>query len=339
MEPIRRQGSVHTFATTMRLGLLPPGEYVARAVVSGGPKGEVRAVRAFSLAPVAAPPAAAAEPDPSLPVNPIEAPEDAFIPPPPPRINVSLPAFDPSGVLKPDVVNAFLDELEDAHPGSPAAAAVITSAREGKYSAPEPNKSIPAEDELSYAFVRGLAALQQQKYAQAQAWFQVSLKQASDLLGAAFYIGVSHAASGRDREAVGAWQIALLSAAADNVYPVLVDALLRLGDGLQALVFIDEAPGAWEDSDARDERQATAEAMTGSYVPALERLNEVIERKPDDRRLLYLALQVMYRMRQEIGPLNDENRARFADYASRYAKAGGQNAALVASWQKYIERK
>jgi hypothetical protein len=340
MEPIRRQGSVHTFGITMRLGLLPPGEYVARAVVTGGPKGEVRAVRAFSLAPVAARASAApAEPDPSLPVNPIDAPEDAFIPPPPPRINVSLPAFEASAVMKAEIVNAFLDELEDAHPGSPAVSAVILKARDGKYEAPEPGKSTPAEDELSYAFVRGLAALQQQKYAQAQAWFQVSLKQASDLLGAAFYIGVSHAASGRDRDAVGAWQIALLSAAADNVYPVLVDALLRLGDGLQALAFIDEAPGAWEDSDARDERQATAEAMTGSYVPALERLNQLLERKPDDRRLLYLALQVMYRMRQEIGPLNDENRARFADYASRYAKAGGPNAALVASWQKYIERR
>jgi tetratricopeptide (TPR) repeat protein len=289
---------------------------------------------------VAARPAAATtEPDPALPVDPIAAPEDAFIPPPPPRINVSIPAFDPAGVLKPEVVNAFLDELEDAHPGSPAVSAVIRKARDGKYEAPDPGKNIPAEDELSFAFVRGLAAMQQQKFAQAQAWFQVALKQASDLLAAAFYIGASHAASGRDREAVGAWQIALLSAAADNVYPVLVDALLRLGDGLQALAFIDEAPGAWEDTDARDERQATAEAMTGSYVPALERLNQVIERKPDDRRLLYLALQVMYRMRQEIGPLNDENRARFADYAARYAKAGGQNAALVTSWQKFIEKR
>jgi VWFA-related protein len=340
METIRRLGSVHTFGTTMRLGLLPPGEYVARAIVTGGPKGEVRAVRAFNLAPVAARPAAATtEPDPALPVDPIAAPEDAFIPPPPPRINVSIPAFDPAGVLKPEVVNAFLDELEDAHPGSPAVSAVIRKARDGKYEAPDPGKNIPAEDELSFAFVRGLAAMQQQKFAQAQAWFQVALKQASDLLAAAFYIGASHAASGRDREAVGAWQIALLSAAADNVYPVLVDALLRLGDGLQALAFIDEAPGAWEDTDARDERQATAEAMTGSYVPALERLNQVIERKPDDRRLLYLALQVMYRMRQEIGPLNDENRARFADYAARYAKAGGQNAALVTSWQKFIEKR
>ena len=339
LSSIRRAGPVNTFGTTLKLSLLPPGEYIARAVVTGGPKGEVRVVRAFSLAPVAARAPADTATDPTLPVNPIDAPEDAFIPPPPPRINVSLPAFDPASVLRPEVVAAFLDELEDAHPGSPAVSAVILKARDGVYEAPEPSKSIPAEDELSYAFVRGLAALKQQKFPQAQAWFQVALKEASDLLGAAFYIGASHAASGRDRDAVGAWQIALLSSGADNVYPVLVDALLRLGEGLQALAFIDEAPGAWDDSEARDERQATAEAMTGSYVPALERLNELIERKPDDRRLLYLALQVMYRLRQEMGPLNDESRARFADYAARYAKAGGQNAALVASWQKFIDRK
>ena len=111
------------------------------------------------------------------------------------------------------------------------------------------------------------------RYAQATAWFQVALKSASDFLGAAFYIGACHAASGRDQEAVGAWQLSLLSEAADVVYPPLVDGLLRLGDGLNALTFIDEAPDAWKDDETRDERQATAEAMTGAYVPALEKLH------------------------------------------------------------------
>ena len=68
---------------------------------------------------------------------------------------------------------------------------------------------MPESDEATFAFVRGLNELQKQRYPQATAWFQVALKHASDFLGAAFYIGACHAASGRDQEAVGAWQISL----------------------------------------------------------------------------------------------------------------------------------
>ena len=84
-----------------------------------------------------------------------------------------------------------------------------------------------------------------------------------------------------------------MSEAAEVVYPPLVDGLLRLGDGLQALTFIDEAPDAWKDDETRDERQATAEAMTGAYVPALEKLHTLLDRRPDDMDLTYLALQVI----------------------------------------------
>ena len=182
---------------------------------------------------------------------------------------------------------------------------------------------MPAADEATFAFVRGLSELQKQRYLQATAWFQVALKAASDFLGAAFYIGACHAASGRDQDAVGAWQLSLLSDAADVVYPPLVDGLLRLGDGLQALTFIDEAPDAWKDDDTRDERQATAEAMTGAYVPALEKLHGLIERRPDDMDLTYLALQVMYRVRQETGSLTEDDRDRFVTYANRYTAAKG----------------
>jgi tetratricopeptide (TPR) repeat protein len=264
--------------------------------------------------------------------------DEEVLPPPPPRIAVRLPRFNPSTVLEPDVVDAFLGSLEAMYPPSPEAAAVLARAREGRFEAPEPKDTLPAADEATFAFVRGLAELQKRRYPQATAWFQVALKAASDFLGAAFYIGACHAASGRDHEAVGAWQMSLLSEAADVVYPPLVDGLLRLGDGLQALAFLDEAPDAWKDDDLRDERQATAEAMTGAYVPALEKLHGLIERRPDDLDLTYLALQVMYRVRQETGSLSEADRARFVAYASRYAAAKGPQAALVDSWLKYVAR-
>lgn len=329
-----RDGSMRTFGGLVRLGLLPPGSYVARAVVSAPGQGETRIMRTFKYAPSLLPPpanaAAADAPPPSV--------DEEVLPPPPPRIAVRLPKFNPSTVLQPDVLDAFLGSLEAMYPPSPEAQAVLAKAREGRFEAPEPRESMPPGDEAAFAFVRGLGELQKQRYAQATAWFQVALRSASDFLGAAFYIGACHAASGRDQEAVGAWQMSLLSDAADVVYPPLVDGLLRLGDGLQALTFIDEAPDAWTDDDARDERQATAEAMTGAYVPALEKLHALIEKRPEDLDLTYLALQVMYRLRQETGSLNTVDRERFVAYAARYAAAKGPQAALVSTWLKFVAK-
>jgi hypothetical protein len=78
--------------------------------------------------------------------------------------------------------------------------------------------------------------------------------------------------------------------------------------------------------------------MTGAYVPALEKLHLLIERRPEDMDLTFLALQVMYRVRQETGALTAADRERFVAYAARYAAAKGPQAALVATWLKYVEK-
>lgn len=329
----RRDDTLRTFSGSVRLGLIPPGQYLARAVITAPGAPETRVARVFHYSPIDA----GAVKDPTEEAPPLSV-DDEVPPPPPPRIAVRLPRFDAATVLAAPVVHAFLDSLEAIHEPSDAARAVLERAREGRYDAPEPNRNMSAGDETTFAFVRGLASMQKQQYAQAHAWFQVALKSASDFLGSAFYIGACHAASGRDHDAVGAWQIALLSDAPELVYPPLVDGLLRVGDGLQALVFLDEAPDAWTDAEARDERQATAEAMTGAYAPALEKLHQLLDRRQDDMDLLYLALQVMYRVRQENGALSSDDRDRFVDYAARYAAAKGPQAALVDSWLRYVSR-
>ncbi len=330
-----REGAVRTFGGMVRLGLLPPGQYLARAIVTTPGQAETRVTRTFRYAPPATtlPPARAADTEPAA-----ASVDEEVLPPPPPRIAVRLPRFDPGSVLAPPVVDAFLTSLEAMYPPSPDAEQVFARARQGVFEAPEPGHNTPPGDEAAFAFVRGLGEMQKQRYPQATSWFQVALKSASDFLGSAFYIGACHAAGGRDQEAVGAWQMALLSDAADVVYPPLVDGLLRLGDGLQALTFIDEAPDAWTDGDARDERQATAEAMTGAYSPALEKLHDLIDRRPNDMDLIYLALQVMYRVRQESGAISDEDRRHFEEYAERYIAANGPAAALVGTWLKYVRK-
>jgi hypothetical protein len=46
----------------------------------------------------------------------------------------------------------------------------------------------------------------------------------------------------------------------------------------------------------------------------------------------------MDRVRQETGALTAADRERFVAYAARYAAAKGPQAALVATWLKYVEK-
>jgi hypothetical protein len=146
-----------------------------------------------------------------------------------------------------------------------------------------------------------------------------------------------HAAAGRDNDAVGAWQMSLIGDNGTPAYPLLVDGLLRVGDGQGALDLIAEAPNAWPSDAARLRRVATAQAMLGQFEPALETLNGLLKEQRDDRDLLFVAIQVLYR-RHLARPLNSEERARFDDYASRYIAAKGSEAALVETWRKFVAR-
>jgi tetratricopeptide (TPR) repeat protein len=235
----------------------------------------------------------------------------------------------------PGVLRPFLDGLEDTHPPSPAVAAILEQARHGNYAAPSEPGASP-DDETALAFVRGLNSMQKGEMPQAAAWFQQTLKGASDFLGAAFYLGAAHAAQGRDKEATGAWQMALLSENPAAVYPALVDALLRIGDGRQALDLIEEAPDAWPDDNQRIRREATGLAMLGDYNGALPKLIELLDTRNDDQPLLFIAIQVMYKIHAEKGGLDANNKARFANYVQRHQALGGPDRAIVETWRRFV---
>ena len=325
------RGNVRAFAATMRLGVLPPGEYIARALINVPGQPELRLTRPFMLSPTAM---AAAEPPPDLGV-----PRDPDAPPAPvapSRIVAPVPRFSAQTILTPAVVQPFLDGLADMHPPSAEVEAVIEKARAGTYEAPATAAASP-DDELNLAFVRGLSALSRGEIAQAAAWFQQTLKGASDFLGAAFYLGATHALSGRDRDAIGAWQMALLSENPGAVYPALVDALLRIGDGRQALEVLEEAPSAWEDDNARLRREAIALAMVGDFSGALPKLKDQLDNtRNDDQPLLFVALQVLFKMHQQDKSLSPDNLQRFRTYVERHQKLGGPDRALVETWRRAV---
>ena len=122
-----------------------------------------------------------------------------------------------------------------------------------------------------------------------------------------------------------------------NVYPMLVDATLRIGDGQGALELIAEAPEAWPSDEARLRRVATAQAMLGQFDPAMETLHGLLARRTDDTDLLFIALQVLYR--QHLArELPASERTRFDEYSKRYVDARGAEAALVETWRRYVLR-
>ena len=324
----RGQGQ-RAFAARLNLGVLPPGEYIARAIITAPGQPETRVMRAFELRPIAAAPTEAVD---------LGVPLDPDAPPAPltaVKIFAPVPRFVTDSVLVPGVLRPFLDGLEDTHPPSPAVAAILEQARSGNYAAPSEPGATP-EDETALTFVRGLSSMQKGDMPQAAAWFQQTLKGASDFLGAAFYLGAAHAAQGRDQEAAGAWQMALLSENPAAVYPALVDALLRIGDGRQALELIEEAPDAWPDDNQRIRREATGLAMLGDYAGALPKLVELLDTKNDDQPLLFIAIQVMYKLHAEKGGLDAANKARFANYVQRHQALGGPDRAIVETWRRFV---
>jgi tetratricopeptide (TPR) repeat protein len=303
---------------------------VRRAAVSVPGQDTATLTRAFRLAPVAAP---ADE----SPIARRVSVDDAPAPLPMAKVAAPVARFAIEEVLKPEVVRSHLDFLQRAHPVSEASQAVVQQAREGKYVATQVDGRGAAGDEVTLSFIRGLALLEKKQYAQAAGWFQLALKSASDFLGAAVYLGAVHAAAGRDNDAIGAWQMATIGDDSTAVYPLLVDAMLRVGDAQSALDMIAEAPQAWPAEDARLKRVATAQAMLGQFGPALEALNALIQRQPNDPDLLFVAIQVLYR--QHLArPLDVADKKRFETYAQRYEEVKGAEAALVQTWRRFVLR-
>ena len=315
----RAGGRQRAFDAAVPLGLLPPGEYVARAVIILPGRRDATVVRPFRREAIA-----------------VTATPTAPNAPAPTRILAPVPRFDPAVVLRPSTVAGYLDALHAVAPPTPELASLVSEARAGTFASPPSDAQVAPQDEVTLAFLRGLAALQKGEPAQATAWFRQTARGASEFIGSTFYLGAALAAQGQDREAVGAWQMALLGDQPATVYPPLVDALLRLGEAREALDLMAEAPEAFTPAE-RERRTAAAQAMLGELAPALDALTRLLDASPRDPDLLFTALQVLYRMRSDGGqPLPDEQRRRFVAWADAYAAAGGPQLALVAQWRTFV---
>jgi VWFA-related protein len=312
------------------IGLLPPGEYVARAVVSVGGSKVGQVVRPFRVTRAAltvAPPGT--ETVPMKAAAPI-----AF--------TSRIDAFDKSAVLTPQVLGFFLDRMSAAAAADAASVRpAIASVRAGKFDDAMDALKSTGDDQLAAVFLKGIVLLQRGDLNAAAARFRDALRLDSEFFSAAFYLGACYAAGGRDRDAAGAWQTSLITESnAPFVYTLLGDALLRMRDMDQAIDILTEARTLWPTDDEVTVRLGTALVMANKPGEALEVLDPYLAAHPADHQRLFLALRALYEARsggRAIGTI-EADRATFARYADAYAAAKGPQQALVERWRKYMEK-
>ena len=311
------------------IGMLPPGEYVARAVVSGGGRRLGHVTRPFRIARAAR---TLTAPGASAPLTKSTAPI-AF--------TSRIDAFDKSAVLTPQVVGFFLDRLSATAASSASAVRpALASVRAGRFDEARAALDSIGDDQLAAVFLKGLVLLQRGDLNAAAAKFREALRIDSEFYSAAFYLGACYAAGGRDREAAGAWQTSLITESnAPFVYTLLGDALLRMRDIDQAIDILTEARTLWPADDDVGLRLATALVMANKPAEALPLLEPYLAAHPQDHERLFLALRALYEARSAGRPLaGDRDTALFVRYADAYAAARGPQQALVAQWRKYMEK-
>jgi tetratricopeptide (TPR) repeat protein len=315
----------------LNLTLLPPGDYVLTATVLDNKRTVGRTARPIRIertVPVAA--GATASPRVSFAAG-----ESGSL----------VKAFSRQDVLGRDTLDYFLGRLRTASPdaatdASPAAAAAaLLDARYDMAMA----SLVPTDPKLlSTTFLKGLALFGKGELELAAAQFRAALDTAPDFLPAAFYLGACYAAGRRDREAVGAWQTALITESdARIIYDVLGDALLRLQDGDESANLLREARDKWADDDRLVPRLAASEALRRNPQEAVSLLDGYIARHPSDAEALLLALRLLYEAKSAGGRISTaaDDIASARRYADLYKAAAGPNQALVDRWVGYISGK
>ncbi len=321
---------------------LPPGRYVARARVSVDGRLVGTVSRRFEIAPgsgssssAAAPPTGPA-PSPATP----RAAEGSSV-----SVDVRGLAepFRREALLEPARVAFFLDELTRAVPaGIPATlASAVEAARQGHFEQAAQSAGEPALHPVS-TFLRGLAAFARGDRQAAAGLFRSTLQAARGAYAPLVYLGACYAEGGRDDEAAGAWQTALVGLEElPLLYGLVADAALRSNDARTARTLVEEARTRWPSDDEFLKREVLALLASGEPAAALAALDRYLARQPADASALALGVRVLYQVAVAGGTVSSiaDDLARARGYAEKYARAGGAEGALVRAWLKFLEQR
>jgi tetratricopeptide (TPR) repeat protein len=318
------------FEGSIPVALLPPGDYVARAVITTDGQKVGQITRPFRVGRTVT----AAKTKPAATTRSVVT-RSAAIP-----LASRTDRFDRASVLTPQVVGFFVERLNVGARGEANPEPVAEHARAGRFD--EAVKALTTgASSVPVAFLSGLSLYSRGELEPAAAKFREALRLDSEFFPAAFYLGSCYAAGGRDRDAVGAWQLALVTETdAPFIYTLLGDALLRLRDVDRALEILNEAAAEWPDNDEVQVRIGAALAMAGKRADALTKIEPYLDAHPDDYERHFFALRMLYEAKADRKPIKstNEDRALFAKWAAAYAAAKGPQQAMVDQWQKSMTK-
>jgi VWFA-related protein len=302
-------------------GLLPPGDYTARAEVSVEGKAVAVVTRPFRIVPPRAG----------------EAPSSA----PLARLLVESPPFERADLLQPEVLGPLVDVVNTTvrAPAPSGVVAAIEEARQGRPEAMLDHLGGGKED-ARVDFLRGVSYYARGNLPAALTRLQAALRLSSELFPAAVYMGACYAAAGKDLDAIGAWQTALIGeSASPTLYALLADALLRVKEEKQAVEILTEGLAAFPDDPGLRRRLGIAHAMAGDDEEALPLLTAWVEANPGDTRALFATLALLFQgfSREAAGTAPVEERQRLVRFAKAYVDGKGPNREVVGRWLRYLE--
>jgi tetratricopeptide (TPR) repeat protein len=208
----------------------------------------------------------------------------------------------------------------------------LARALEAKPEAIAVDGALRKQDPVAAAFLSGVALFARGELEPAAVQFREALRVDAEFAPAIVYLGACYAAGGRDREAAGAWQTALISETEDAVLPALLaDAWLRVDDAEAALEILDEAIGRWPDDRELSGRRVTALLAQGRVADGLTALDAHVGASAD-QLLAGMRLIVEAHMVRKPIASPESDRERLQKYADRYRAANGPQQALVSSW-------
>jgi tetratricopeptide (TPR) repeat protein len=252
-----------------------------------------------------------------------------------------VPEFSREQVMARGVLHQFLNQLlaRSPKPSQPLQMAVTTLVHSANnlptLTSPTALAELTKTDPAASAFLQGLGLFDQGKLEEAAAQFRASLRTASDFYPAMFYLGACYAAGHRDKEAVGAWQTALITQGdMQIVYLVLTDAWLRLRDPGRATDFLDEATEHWPQEPLLVKRRIAATLMAGQAESALATIDRLLLQQQADADLLFAGIHLLHDALLAKQPIvsAEDDRGRAQHYGEAYRALNGPQQEQVKQW-------
>jgi VWFA-related protein len=190
------------------------------------------------------------------------------------------------------------------------------------------------------AFEQGIASLAAGDYPKAEASFKRAINPDTDSTPALAYLAATFAAAGRDIQAAGAWQTALVDGTDfAQIYDWLAGALMRNHSYGEARAILEEAVAKWPTDVRFTKPLAMLYATFGSGREATRTLQRYLEERRDDRDACFMAVQWIYLVHAAgayVQNRPDDLKAAHA-YADLYDRAKGPQVPLVKQWLDFLD--